>query len=169
VLRWGRLPASLAKTLMFTILVPGTVGVYIPYRLRPATPHAITAVAALGLLPIAAGFCIYLWCAWDFATFGRGTPLPLDPPKELVVRGLFRYARNPMYVGVLLAIFGQALWFTSAVILGYGLAVAVGFHLMVILYEEPVLRAKFGASYEQYCREVRRWIPTRAAKCAPEK
>jgi protein-S-isoprenylcysteine O-methyltransferase Ste14 len=109
-----RVTWSIVKTLIFTIVVPGTVGVYVPYRLREPGPHAMSALGWLGLPPAAVGAAVYLWCAWDFATFGRGTPLPLDPPKQLVARGLYRFVRNPMYVGVLLAILGQELWFGSA-------------------------------------------------------
>lgn len=149
---------NIVKTVIFTIVVPGTVGVYIPYRLRGAAPHAISPLGLAGIVPVAAGVAVYLWCAWDFATFGRGTPLPLDAPKQLVARGLYRFVRNPMYVGVLLAIFGQALWFGSAATLCYALAVVLFFHLFVIIYEEPTLRRKFGGSYEAYCKTVPRCL-----------
>ena len=108
---------------------------------------------------LACGCAAYLWCLWDFAAFGRGTPAPLDAPKRLVARGLYRYVRNPMYVGVLLVIAGWALLFRSPRVLGYGAAVALFFHLFVVAVEEPTLRGKFGRSYEQYCREVGRWVP----------
>ena len=168
MINW-RVLANLAKTLIFTIVVPGTVGVYIPYRLRGVGMYAGSALGLLGLAPVAIGAVLYLWCAWDFATFGRGTPLPLDAPKQLVTHGIYRFVRNPMYVGVLLAILGQALWFGSVPILWYALAVALCFHLFVILCEEPTLRRKFGESYAQYCRTVSRWIPRPAAKHAPAK
>ena len=155
----GQVTRSIIKTLIFTIVVPGTVGIYIPYRLRGPDPHAVTALGWLGLVPGAAGVAIYLWCAWDFAVFGRGTPLPLDPPRRLVARGLYRFVRNPMYLGVLLAIFGQALWFGSLATLWYALAVALMFHLFVVLYEEPTLRSKFGESYMAYLKTVPRWMP----------
>ena len=169
VLCCGRVAGSLIKTLIFTVLVPGTVAGYIPYRLRGPGAHPAGALAWLGMVPVAAGLAVYLWCAWDFATFGRGTPLPLDAPERLVARGLYRFVRNPMYVGVLLLIFGQALVFASAAILRYGLALAVLFHLFVVLYEEPALRRKFGESYAQYRQTVPRWIPTPAAKHVPAK
>jgi len=165
----GRVTQSIVKTLIFTIVVPGTVGVYVPYRLRGPGPHGISARGLLGLVPMVAGVAVYLWCAWDFATFGRGTPLPLDPPKQLVARGLYRFVRNPMYVGVLLAISGQALWFGSVATVWYALAVALFFHLFVVFYEEPALQFKFGESYVQYCRTVPRWLPKPAAKPAPAK
>lgn len=157
---------NIVKTVIFTIVVPGTVGVYIPYRLRGPGVYAASALGLLGLAPAAVGVAVYLWCAWDFASFGGGTPLPLDAPKQLVARGLYRFVRNPMYVGVLLAIAGQALWFGSAATLWYTLEVALFFHLFVVFYEEPALRRKFGESYVQYCKAVPRWMPRPAAKPA---
>jgi protein-S-isoprenylcysteine O-methyltransferase Ste14 len=169
MVRYGRLSQNIVKTLIFTIVVPGTVGVYIPYRLRGPGPHAISALGWLGIAPVAVGVAVYLWCAWDFAAFGGGTPLPLDAPKRLVARGLYRFVRNPMYVGVLLAILGQALWFGSAATLWYAMVAALFFHLFVVFYEEPTLRGKFGESYAAYCKTVPRWIPKPAAKLAPAK
>jgi len=164
---YGGMPGNIVKTLIFTVVVPGTVGVYIPHRLRGPGPHAVSAPGLLGLAAVAIGAVVYLWCAWDFATFGGGTPLPLDAPKQLVARGLYRFVRNPMYVGVLLAILGQALSFGSVAILWYVLAVALCFHLFVVLYEEPTLRHRFGESYANYRKAVPRWVPRPAAEPAP--
>ena len=150
------------KNLLFTVIVPGTVAVYGPFRLaasREGLPAGWGVLQVVALLPLACGGVIYFWCLWDFATFGRGTPAPIDAPKRLVVRGLYRYVRNPMYVGVLLVIAGWAVLFQSPRILGYGLIVALFFHLFVVAVEEPSLRGKFGDSYVRYCREVRRWVP----------
>jgi protein-S-isoprenylcysteine O-methyltransferase Ste14 len=169
VLILARVVSNLLKTALFTIAFPGTVAVYVPYRLRATGQQAISALGWLGLAPLAIGIAVYLWCAWDFATFGRGTPLPLDAPRQLVARGLYRYVRNPMYWGVLLVIDGQALLFASLPTLCYGLAVAAGFHLFVILYEEPALTRQFGESYRQYLKTVPRWIPKPAAARAPAK
>lgn len=154
--------STLLKTLVFTVFVPGTVTVIIPYLLiRSNSPMARTEIGVAGyagLLLLIPGVLIYLWCAYDFAV-SRGTPAPIDPPKELVVRGLYRYIRNPMYVGVLSIVFGVAIWFGSALTAIYGAALWLMFHLFVTFYEEPTLRRLFGESYEQYCREVGRWIP----------
>jgi protein-S-isoprenylcysteine O-methyltransferase Ste14 len=169
VLNYGRVTQSIFKTLLFTIVAPGMVGVYIPYRLRGPGPHAISTLGVIGLAPIVVGVAIYLWCAWDFAAFGKATPFPLDAPKQLVARGLYRFIRNPMYVGVLLVIFGQALWFGSLATLWYGLGISLMFHLFVILYEEPALRRQFGEPYTRYLNTVPRWIPKLAAKPAPAK
>ena len=125
---------------------------------RTGAPQ-LGAVRYAGLLPIIVGVCIELWCAWDFATKGRGTPAPFDPPKELVVRGLYRRVRNPMYVGVMSILLGEALLFAASTLVWYAAAVFVGFNLFVLLYEEPTLRHKFGAAYERYCAQVPRWLP----------
>ncbi len=143
--------------------------VYIPYLMRGPGAHAISALGLLGVVPAAVGVAVVLWCEWDFATFGRGTPFPLDAPKQLVARGLYRFVRNPMYVGVLLAILGQALWFESAATLWYAMAAALCFHLFVVFYEEPTLRHKFGEPYKQYAKAVPRWMPKPAARLAPAK
>jgi len=112
---------------------------------------------ALGLLAI--GSIIYAWCVWDFAVFGRGTPAPIDAPKKLVVRGLYRYTRNPIYVGVLTVLVGWTVMFRGTNLHIYTFCVAVGFHLFVVLYEEPHLRQQFGVEYRSYCAKVGRWLP----------
>jgi protein-S-isoprenylcysteine O-methyltransferase Ste14 len=149
------------KNLLFTILVPGTVAVYIPLwmaRSRHLHPQVgLPQVAAL--VPFLLGAAIYFWCLWDFARHGRGTPAPIDAPKRLVVRGLYRFVRNPMYVGVLLVIAGWAAFFESRAILFYGLGVFLMFHLTVLVVEEPILARSFGESYEAYRRAVGRWVP----------
>jgi protein-S-isoprenylcysteine O-methyltransferase Ste14 len=148
------------KTLIFTVLVPGTVTVYVPYRLLSRRAEFIwSGYSLLGVLPIAVGAGFYLWCAWNFAFVGHGTPAPIDPPKALVSRGPYRVVRNPMYVAVLLILFGESVFFSSWIIFRYALLVWLFFHLFVILYEEPALTRKFGRAYEEYCKTVRRWIP----------
>ena len=155
------------KNLLFTVLIPGTVGVYIPLWLegdwRPASARDWLLASPLLL----AGAFLYFWCVWNFAVTGRGTPAPIDPPKKLIVRGPHRYVRNPMYLGVLSVVFGWAALFRSQEILLYGLVVALLFHLAVLVVEEPSLRRLFGAEYEEYCRTVRRWIPTRPVAGRP--
>jgi len=151
------------KTLIFTIVVPGTVTVLIPYWLlssRPARPSWEFGVYRyLGVIPILTGAAIYFRCAWDFMFAGRGTPAPIDPPKELVVRGLYRYVRNPMYVGILTLLLGEAVLFESRALLEYAGWAFLLFYLWVLVYEEPALRRKFGESYQRYCQAVPRWIP----------
>ena len=151
----------LLKNLLFTLVIPGTVAVYVPVFVFSHDALRFSLSASAGGFLLLVGGAIYLWCLWDFASAGRGTPAPIDPPKQLVVRGLYRYTRNPMYVGVLAAIFGWALSFSSPAIAVYGLLVAGCFHLFVVLYEEPHLRQLFGSGYEQYCLQVSRWLPWR--------
>ena len=151
----------LIKTAIFTVLAPGTVGVYVPQVLRRGSgdhaAHSLFADAWLALFFCGAG--IYLWCAYDFAVKGLGTPAPIDRPRVLVVNGLYRFTRNPMYIGVAAMIAGQAGYHRSMSIAIYLLAVLLGFHVFVRLYEESTLRRLFGAQYEGYCRAVPRWLP----------
>jgi protein-S-isoprenylcysteine O-methyltransferase Ste14 len=111
----------------------------------------------LGWPLLVAGAIIYFRCAWDFAVTGGGTPAPIDPPRKLVAKGLYRDVRNPMYVGVLAILTGEAILAQNVRIAIYAALVWTGFHLFVLLYEEPTLRLKFGAEYEEYCRTVPRW------------
>jgi protein-S-isoprenylcysteine O-methyltransferase Ste14 len=151
----------LLKNLLFTVFVPGIVAGYVPWRMS-AFRLAESARPAQWLMAAPAfilGTSIYFWCLWDFGTAGRGTPAPIDPPKTLVVRGLYRYVRNPMYVGVLLVIAGWTILTRSRNVAIYGASVAIAFHLFVVFVEEPMLRAQFGESYGTYCGSVSRWWP----------
>jgi protein-S-isoprenylcysteine O-methyltransferase Ste14 len=149
----------LLKNLLFTVIVPGTVAVYVPLRLAGGSDAGSGATFGLGLALLAVGGAIYAWCVWDFATFGRGTPAPIDAPKKLVVRGLYRYTRNPMYLGVLTVILGWAALYAAPALVGYALVVGLGFHLFIVLYEERHLRRAFGREYEAYCAGAGRWLP----------
>jgi len=151
--------ALLLKNLLFTVLVPGTVAVYVPLLLAGAREPGGGPGGLLAVALFAAGGALYGWCVWDFARFGRGTPAPIDEPRRLVVRGPYRLVRNPMYVAVLAVILGQALLFRSRAILLYGAAIAACFALFVMAYEEPTLRRSFGAEYEDYTARVGRWLP----------
>jgi protein-S-isoprenylcysteine O-methyltransferase Ste14 len=111
------------------------------------------------VLLIAAGLPVLLDSFARFALQGLGTPAPIFPTRHLVVSGLFRYVRNPMYVAVVSLILGQGLFFGSVRVLEYGVAVWVGFHLFVLSYEEPILRRSFAHEYEGFCANVLRWIP----------
>jgi protein-S-isoprenylcysteine O-methyltransferase Ste14 len=153
--------SPIIRTLIFTIFIPGFWTVLMPYWLlpRPVRP-GLRGAAAAGWLLIAAGIALYFACAfWGFALRGLGTPLPLDPPKKLVVVGPYRIVRNPMYWSVAFVMLGEAAVFRSVALLQLVVAFAVGVILFVLLVEEPGLRAKFGAEYEQYCRQVPRWLP----------
>jgi protein-S-isoprenylcysteine O-methyltransferase Ste14 len=110
---------------------------------------------------VALGFLLSFWCAMEFALRGRGTPAPFDPPRRLVITGLYRWVRNPMYLGLAVMLVGEALllpqiWREMAILIAV-LSMAV--IVMVIGKEEPDLRRLFGADYDEYCRQVPRWIP----------
>lgn len=153
--------SALAKTTLFTVVVPGVVAGYVPWRLRDGSfvaAHGVEAWAAIAV--IACGIAVYVATAfWGFAALGLGTPAPIDPPKILVVRGLHHYVRNPMYVGVALVIAGQAWLFHSRSIALYAACFLLIAHFFVIFYEEPTLKRLFGEEYERYRARVPRWIP----------
>lgn len=157
-----RTRAILLRTLIFTILVPGSVTALIPYwilRSRPGPGFEISALRLAGFLPIVLGAAVYFSCAWEFVRTGGGTPAPIDAPQALVARGLYRYTRNPMYVGVVSILVGEVVHFQSLRLASYVFIVWLFFHVFVLLYEEPTLRQKFGLSYEEYLKDVPRWIP----------
>ncbi len=151
------------RAVLFTILMPGSALVLIPWLLLRGQPsphvETIDVPAVIGSILGIAGVSVLLYCVRDFAVSGRGTLAPLDPPRKLVRVGLYRHVRNPMYVGVVLALIGEAIFFESEVLGFYAAIVALSFHLFVVLFEEPSLRALFGADYEKYRASVPRWIP----------
>jgi protein-S-isoprenylcysteine O-methyltransferase Ste14 len=153
------------ETILFTVLVPGTVAFWLPEAIldlkKPVMLGSWSVARVSALVPLALGAAIYLRCLWEFATRGRGIPAMIDHPKQLVVSGLYRYVRNPMYLGVLLFLFGESLFAESWSFFLYALAWLLFVHLNVLLYEEPNLRRKFGSAYERYTAAVRRWIPGR--------
>jgi protein-S-isoprenylcysteine O-methyltransferase Ste14 len=114
-----------------------------------------------GLVPLIPAAIITISCFINFFLVGKGTPAPFDAPRRLVVSGPYRYVRNPMYLGAGLVLLGCGILFAefSGVLVGYALAIVVLVNFFVFLYEEPTLRHKFGAEYEDYSRNVRRWIP----------
>ena len=123
----------IVKSLVFTVVVPGTVTVLIPYlRLTFDRDFSFVDFQPIAVFPIALGGAFYLWCLWNFTFSGRGTPAPIDPPKVLVAKGLYRPVRNPMYVGVLLILLGETIFYGSWTLLRYALAFALGFHLFVV-------------------------------------
>jgi protein-S-isoprenylcysteine O-methyltransferase Ste14 len=152
-----------AGTALFVVLLPLQVAGTVPWmlsrwRVRPPLLGLggfrwLGAALALAGLPVLGATIV------RFVRQGRGVPAPVLPAQRLVVTGLYRYVRNPMYIAVLSVIVGQGLLFGSAPVLRYAAAVAVGFHLFVLLHEEPSLRSRFGPEYETYCRAVRRWWP----------
>jgi protein-S-isoprenylcysteine O-methyltransferase Ste14 len=152
------------RTVLFAILVPGTELILLPMvvvllGLGPRLELGPARYA--GLVPLGVGLIIILRCFADFVRRGRGTPAPYDPPRELVVTGLYRYVRNPQYVGVVLVVVGEALLSGRLVLFGYAALLAVGYHLFVKYYEEPTLGRLFGEPYARYRAAVPRWLPRR--------
>lgn len=149
------------KSLFFLILVPGLLIGYFPYLISTSDTELLTlgAVRYLAFPLLLTGWAAMLWCFWNFLVNGRGTPAPIDPPKELVAVGLYRYVRNPMYVAGIIALFGWILWSPSLPLILAFFLFLLATHFFVTLYEEPALKKAFGAAYEEYCRRVPRWIP----------
>lgn len=151
------------KNLLFTLIVPGTMAVWLPHVVRESSGigwDGAWDAAQLAAVPVGlVGLAIYLRCVWDFAHRGRATPAPTDAPKVLVVEGLYRYVRNPMYLGVLLVILAQVIWFQSLELAIYFGGFWLLVHTFVLLHEEPALRRRFDGGYVAYCRVVHRWLP----------
>ena len=156
------LAGRVVRTALFSVIVPATAIVYLPRLVLSISGGAGESPwRPLGLIPIAIGGVLVLWTLADFLTAGRGTPAPFDPPRRLVSGALYAWVRNPMYLAVTTILFGEAVLFWSLTLLLLAAATRLVFHLAVVLYEEPGLRARFGASYESYTRRVPRWLPRR--------
>jgi protein-S-isoprenylcysteine O-methyltransferase Ste14 len=152
-----------SRSLLWTILFPGLFAVYVPWRffgLGQVEIDMFRATQVLGCLFIIAGAALLAACIFEFARSGRGTLSPADPPRLLVVRGLYRYVRNPMYLSVTTIVLGEALLAGSWPLALYWAIWFLVANLFVIGYEEPTLRRRFGASYEEYTQRVGRWIPS---------
>ena len=152
------------RAVTFAALFIGFVLVYLPARLLAwsgmVRPGAIEGPQVAGMVIGAAGAAVALWCIFTFASIGRGTPAPFDPPRRLVIQGPYHFVRNPMYIGAGLALASAALFYESLPLLGYAGLFFLATHLFVVWYEEPTLRRTFGQEYEAYCGQVRRWWPS---------
>jgi len=148
------------KTILYMGTLHGFFTFYFPYQLAPRTPFFEFGIFRYVAFPLwIVGTLIIIQCSIDIIRQGRGTPAHLDPPKELVATGLYHYVRNPIYVGAMLVLFGYVLWFASAWIMLYTSLAFVGFHFLIVVIEEPILKNTFGAAYDEYRRNVPRWIP----------
>ncbi|HTW35248.1 MAG TPA: isoprenylcysteine carboxylmethyltransferase family protein [Rhizomicrobium sp.] len=158
-----RKTAALLGSALFFLVAPFTIGFVVPWwiagwEIGTSTPEGnlfrVTGVmlVILGLVPLVESF-------GRFALVGLGTPAPVAPTKHLVVTGFYRYVRNPMYVGVLAIILGNALILEDGAVFAYAALIALAFAAFVMAYEEPALRRQFGAEYEAFYRNVPRWIP----------
>jgi protein-S-isoprenylcysteine O-methyltransferase Ste14 len=155
---WASLGAA-----AFLAVAPGSVAGLVPWlitrwRVGPLPPGGV-ALRIVGSLLIVGGLGVLLDSFARFAREGRGTPAPVLPTRTLVVTGLYRHVRNPMYVAVVGAVLGQALLLANAALVAYAALVWLAFHAFVLGYEEPTLRRSYGAEYEAFCAAVPRWIP----------
>jgi protein-S-isoprenylcysteine O-methyltransferase Ste14 len=153
----------LVRAVIYATLFIGLVLVYVPSRLLPTsgitrTP-AIGAPQIAGLVLATLGGALALWCILTFIFVGQGTPAPFDPPRRLVMRGPYRFVRNPMYLGASGVVAGAALYYGSLPLLVYGCVLLIVTHLFVVFYEEPALMKEFGQDYEAYRQRVNRWLP----------
>jgi protein-S-isoprenylcysteine O-methyltransferase Ste14 len=151
------------RNLFFTIIHPGLVAGLVPYwiigkKTIRETFSSFRLHHYLAMVIFLAGLVILLSCIIRFAVEGRGTLSPDDPTKKLVIKGLYRYSRNPMYVGVMLMLIGESVLFNSPSLWAYALVVFILFNLFILLVEEPRLRKDFSTAYKDYCSQVRRWL-----------
>lgn len=149
------------RSLLFTLLAPGVVAGLLPYLILKGNmmipgPLGISHYAAIIIFIF--GFTVLIHCIIGFAVKGRGTLLPMDPTKHLVISGFYKYSRNPMYVGVISMLVSESLFSGSSDLWIYTLIVFTGFNLFIFLIEEPRLRRDFGEEYDQYRKNVRRWL-----------
>ncbi len=153
----------LLRNFIFTILQPGIVAGLLPYLLlkyegKTFVPHIWQIWQIFGFILILVGIIILIICILMFAFKGKGTLSPIDPTRKLVFTGLYKYSRNPMYVGVLLLLFGEAIFTKSLLLILYSIIIFICFHLFIIFHEEPRLNRDFSDEYKEYCQKVRRWL-----------
>jgi protein-S-isoprenylcysteine O-methyltransferase Ste14 len=154
----ARTLSLIVRNLVFTVVVPGLGGAWVPWWILMRHGHAAAPVAWVAAGVIAAGVALYVWCVWNFAAVGRGTPGPWDAPSRFVAAGPYRWVRNPIYIAALAIVLGEAWLFMSLPLLAYAGTMAVFFHLFVTGYEERTLRRRFGSPYLEYRRTVPRWV-----------
>jgi protein-S-isoprenylcysteine O-methyltransferase Ste14 len=157
----------LLRALVYSSLFVAVVLVLIPAQLvvrAGLTRPAYGLLEYVGVALVILGSGIAAWCVLTFVVVGRGTPAPFDPPRRLVVRGPYRYVRNPMYLGAGAALLGAAWIYRSLSILLYVVVLGLLVHGFVLWYEEPVLTRQFGEDYAAYRRAVHRWVPAPARR-----
>lgn len=145
------------RALLAFLALPGTVAFLLPWLFVESQAQS-RPIGAWSAIPFSIGLLILLACVREFYVSGKGTLAPWAPPKYLVTTGLYRFSRNPMYVGVLLILVGWSVAFHSRALTIYAAVIAVAFHLRVILYEEPVLTSMHGEAFARYRTRVRRWV-----------
>lgn len=151
------------RAITYATLFVGFLLIYLPARLLSWSgirrPPVIGGTQIVGMIATGLGAAVALWCVFTLVRIGHGTPAPFDPPRRLVIRGPYRFVRNPMYIGAGFVLAGVALYYQSMPLLIYSAIFLLIAHLFVIVYEEPTLRRMFGPEYNEYRRRVRRWWP----------
>jgi protein-S-isoprenylcysteine O-methyltransferase Ste14 len=157
---------TVARAVIYATLFIGFFLIFVPARMLTSSgivaPKTIGLWQGAGILVTAAGAVLAVSCVLTFAFVGKGTPAPFDPPRRLVVRGPYRFVRNPMYLGAALAMTGAAIYYQSVALIVYVVVFLIATHLFVVAYEEPTLRRTFGKDYEAYRARVGRWLPRRS-------
>jgi protein-S-isoprenylcysteine O-methyltransferase Ste14 len=152
-------------TALATMLVPGVACFLVPYHILRATHQPLSRAVGpvqIAALPLAAaGIAMVVWVSFAFVRHGRGTPVPIAPPKHFVSHGLYRWVRNPMYVGALLMLIAVIIYYGSVEVLVYAAGLWAALHAFTVIFEEPQLRRRFGQTYQMYRGQVPRWIPRR--------
>ena len=155
----------LIRNIAAIILLPGTVTIYIPYRIINPTsllgPDSLSLSQYSAVLLLVIGTVILFRSIWSFAHVGRGTLAPFDETKKLVVDGLHRYVRNPMYIGVILMLLAESWFYWSSGLLIYTAICFFVANIIVIGYEENRLKYKYGEEFLRYCERVNRWTPAK--------
>jgi protein-S-isoprenylcysteine O-methyltransferase Ste14 len=154
---------AVARAVTYAALFIGLLFIYLPGRLLTwsgvVRPEANGGPQSTGMIVGGIGTVIALWCIFAFVFVGKGTPAPIDPPRRLVVRGPYRFVRNPMYIAAGLALVGLAIFYESILVALYAGLFLLAAHIFVVGYEEPTLRQTFGQEYDGYFVRVRRWWP----------
>lgn len=158
----------LARAVTYGVLFVSLVIIFVPARLLAwsgiEAPPAFGLVQIIGMLVGIVGALLAVWCILTFVTIGRGTPVPFDPPRRLVVSGPYRVVRNPMYIGAGTALVGAAIYYQSLALFAYAALLLIAVYIFIIVYEEPTLKRTFGATYASYCKRVNRWWPKRQTR-----
>jgi protein-S-isoprenylcysteine O-methyltransferase Ste14 len=152
----------LIKNLVFTVVLTGFLAGWVPlhwFERHARLPEEWTTLNFVGAAISLGGLAIFLHCQWLLASRGQGTPAPIDPPKKLVRRGAYKWVRNPLYLSIFAMVGGEMVFFRSGHIAVYFVCLVCAIHVLVLMVEEEALRRRFGAMYEDYRREVPRWLP----------
>lgn len=154
---------TLTRALTYATFFVGVLLVLIPSRVLSiagiASPHAFGPQQGFGVVVVLMGAALGISCILAFVFIGKGTQAPFDAPRHLVIRGPYRVIRNPMYVGVVGVLAGVAVYYGSAALSIYAIAIWIALHCRVIFSEEPALVRSFGSEYESYRAHVGRWLP----------